>query len=83
MEWTPTPVCGCSMSSRLMFGSWLQLSSFWGITQGMHAAKVFGSNAVQVLATLLLLSYTKIRRIVLETWSSTLVRHEMSHIPCG
>lgn len=40
------------------------------------AAKIFGSNAIQVLATLLLLSYTKIQRIILETWSSTLVRHE-------
>lgn len=40
------------------------------------AAKLFGSNAIQVLATLLLLSYTKIQRIVLESWSSTLVRHE-------
>lgn len=41
-----------------------------------HAAKVFGNNAVQVLATLLLLSYTKIQRVVLETWSSTFVMHE-------
>ncbi len=41
-----------------------------------YAAKLFGNNAVQVLATLLLLSYTKIQRIVLETWSSTLIRHE-------
>lgn len=41
-----------------------------------RAAKIFGSNAVQVLATLLLLSYTKIERIVLETWSSTFIEHE-------
>ena len=40
------------------------------------AAKLFGSNAIQVLATLLLLSYTKIQRIVLESWSSTLVSHQ-------
>lgn len=41
-----------------------------------YAAKVFGTNAIQVLATLFLLSYTKVQRIVLDTWSSTLVRHE-------
>lgn len=41
-----------------------------------YAAKLFGSNAVQVLATLLLLSYTKIQRTVLETWSSTRVAHK-------
>jgi predicted outer membrane repeat protein len=49
------------------------------IFAGWHskrAATVFGSNAVQVMATLLLLSYTKIQRIVLETWSSTLITHE-------
>lgn len=45
-----------------------------------YAAKIFGSNAVQVLATLLLLSYTKIQRVILETLSSTFVSHENGSI---
>ena len=46
--------------------------------QSKRLASVFGGNAVQVLASLLLLSYTKLQRIILETWSSTLVSHETS-----
>ena len=41
-----------------------------------RVAGILGGNAVQVLASLLLLSYTKLQRIVLETWSSTFISHE-------
>ena len=37
------------------------------------AAKISGRNAVAVLATLLLLSYTKLQRTILESWSFTLI----------
>ena len=41
-----------------------------------YTTKIFGDNAIQVLATLLLLSYTKIQRVIIETWSSTFIRYE-------
>ena len=55
---------------------WLLVASIIIIgNYSKFAAKLFGSNAIQVLATLLLLSYTKIQRIILETWSSTFIRY--------
>ena len=64
---------------QYLFPAYIWILVMAVIFAGWHskrAAKIFGSNAVQVLATLLLLSYTKIQRTVLETWSSTHVAHD-------
>lgn len=64
---------------QYLFPAYIWILVIVVIFAGWHskrAAQAFGRNAVQVLATLLLLSYTKIQRIVLETWSSTYIAHE-------
>ena len=64
---------------QYVFPAYVWLLVIAVILAGWHskfAAKIFGDNAVQVLATLLLLSYTKIQRNILDAWSSTLITHE-------